>query len=336
MDFANAPESLDCKHLPNTERQDAVVHQTGTTVAHSVPVRGAANKPTSADRKSDASLCSADVCGGSALIPHHHAKSGQGSGDGVPGSGEAAGRFTSLDQIATNRNKELGRGKHCGRFSVRGRAPGSRETRFHRVNCKCWRCSYCAPRKAKRIKHAIRTTAERLQLRRFLTLTLDPTKIEGDPVRYLNQTFAKLRIYLQREYRCSPQYIRVLEFQKNGNPHFHILIDRYIDLEWIRRAWVAVGGGFMVDIRLVDVHRVSRYLSKYLTKELLMSAPLRCRRVTTSRSIKLFEKQPTEVKWELLRVSVYRLRHIYDKSVIAELVDGDGLLESFTVILNEN
>jgi len=81
---------------------------------------------------------------------------------------------------------------------------------------------------------------------------------------------------------------------------------------------------------------VSRYLSKYLTKELLMSAPLRCRRVTTSRSIKLFEKQPTEVKWELLRVSIYRLRHIYEKSVIAELVDGDGLLESFTVILNEN
>jgi hypothetical protein len=337
MDSANSSESIIVrKHLPNTGGQDAVVHQTGTTVAHSVPVRGAANKPTSADRKSDASLCSADVCSGFDLNSHHHAKSGQGSGDGVPGGGEAAGSVTSLDQIATNRNKELGRGKHCGRFSVKGRAAASPETKFHRVNCKCWSCSYCAPRKAKRIKHAIRATAEKLQLRRFLTLTLDPAKIEGDPVRYLNQTFAKLRVYLQREYQCAPQYIRVLEFQKNGNPHFHILIDRYIDLEWIRRAWVAVGGGFMVDIRLVDVHRVSRYLSKYLTKELLMSAPLRSRRVTTSRSIRLFEKQATEHKWELLRVSIYRLRHIYEKSVIAELVDGDGLLESFTAILNEN
>jgi hypothetical protein len=86
----------------------------------------------------------------------------------------------------------------------------------------------------------------------------------------------------------------------------------------------------------VDLHRVSRYLSKYLTKELLMSAPLRSRRVTTSRGIKLFEKQPSEINWELLKVSIYRLRHMYDGNVVAELVDEDGLLESFTAILNEN
>ncbi len=332
MEFAKSAESLAArKHLPNTEGQDAVVHQTGTTVAHSVPVRGAANKPTSADRKSDASLCSAEVCSGSPSNPHHHAKSGQGSGDGVPGGGEAAVP-SSLDQIQTNRNKQLGRGKHCGRFSVRGQAPGSPETRFFRVNCKSWNCSYCAPRRAKRYKHAIRATAEALQLQRFLTLTLDPKKIDGDPVRYLNSTFAKLRVYLKREYGVAPQFIRVLEFQKNGNPHFHILIDRYIDLEWIRKAWVTLGGGFMVDIRLVDVHRVSRYLSKYLTKELLMSAPLRCRRVTTSRGIKLFEKTPTEFKWELLRVSIYRLHEMYAVYALATSYDEDQLLESFSAI----
>ena len=322
------------KDLPNAERQDAVVHQTGTTVAHSVPVRGAANKPTSADRKSDASLCSAEVCSGSALNPHHHAKSGPGSGGGTPGGGEAAERVTSLDQIQVNRNKALGRNKHCGRFTVRGKAPNSPEMRFLRVNCKCWNCSRCAPKKAKRLKHAIRAKAEAMQLRRFLTLTLDPKKIEGDPVRYLNATFAKLRVYLKREYGVAPDFIRVLEFQENGNPHFHILIDRYIDLEWIRKAWVAVGGGFMVDIRLVDVHRVSRYLSKYLTKELLMSAPLRSRRVTTSRGIKLFEKPPSDTKWELLRVSIYRLRDVYAAEVTAEKLDEDQLLESFTANLN--
>lgn len=168
-----------------------------------------------------------------------------------------------------------------------------------------------------------------------MTLTLDPSKIDGDPVRYLNKTFDKLRVYLRRKYRCAPQYIRVLEFHKNGNPHFHVLIDRYIALEWIREAWVAVGGGYMVNIKFVDVHRVSRYLSKYLTKELLMSAPLRCRRVTTSRGIKLFEKQPSETRWELLKVSIYRLRHMCDGNVITEAIDEDGLLESFTAILNE-
>jgi hypothetical protein len=171
---------------------------------------------------------------------------------------------------------------HPDQLTVRGRAPNSPETHFHRVNCKCWNCAYCAPRKAKRYKRAIRITAEKLPLQRLLTLTLDPRKIEGDPVRYVNQSFAMLRVYLGRKYGTAIQYIRVLEFHQSGMPHLHILINKYIPQAWIQSAWEAVGGGRMVDIRYVDVHRVSRYLSKYLTKELLMSAPLRTRRVPLS------------------------------------------------------
>jgi hypothetical protein len=63
-----------------------------------------------------------------------------------------------------------------------------------------------------------------------------------------------------------------------------------------------------------------------------MSAPLRCRRVTTSRGIKLFEKIPSEFKWELLRVSIYRLHEMYAVRVLAASFDEDQLLESFTAI----
>jgi hypothetical protein len=171
-------------------------------------------------------------------------------------------------------------------------------------------------------------------LQRLLTLTLDPAKIEGDPIHYLNKLFAMLRVYLGRKYGNPIQYIRILEFQKNGNPHLHILIDRYIAREWIQAAWVAVGGGRMVDIRYVDVHRVSRYLSKYLTKELLMSAPLRTRRVTTSRGIRLLAKAPTDTRWLLFKVSIGRLIQVYGRSVTASAFDEDGLLESFTATLN--
>jgi hypothetical protein len=174
-----------------------------------------------------------------------------------------------------------------------------------------------------------------MQLRRFVTLTLDPSKIEGDPVPYINGAFAKLRIYLQRHYGVSPQYIRVLEIQKNGNPHFHILIDRYIEIEWIRKAWVSVGGGYMIDIRFVDVHRVSHYLSKYLTKDLLMSAPLRCRRVTTSRGIKLLEKVRTETVWTLVKIPISSLVVIYATDISAISLDEDQLIESFTANLND-
>src|SRR6266849_10270203 len=307
-------------------KRGAVRNNSGLPVDHSGPGLGVGpTTPPTAGRKPAA-------CPPTSFSPSQR-KSGQGSGDRVPGGGEAA-VVSALDPIQTNRNKQLRRGKHCGRFTVRGRAPNSPAMRFRRVNCKSWNCAYCAPRRAKRLKHAIRERAEAMQLRRFLTLTLDPSKIEGDPVRYLNAVFAKLRVYLQRHHGVSPQYIRVLEFQKNGNPHFHILIDRYIDIEWIRKAWVAVGGGYMVDIRLVDVHRVSRYLSKYLTKDLLMSAPFRCRRVTTSRGIHLFEKKPQETSWTFLRVSIFTLLEMHAKNVVAMSFDEEEVLESFSMIAN--
>jgi hypothetical protein len=315
-------------------KRSAVRNNSGLPVDHSGPELGVGpTTPPTAGRKPEA--CPPDP-------PSQH-KSGPevqepgrflGACEAGPGARSEAERPTLFNPIQINRNKSLGRNKNCGKFTVRGQAPNSPETRFHRVNCKCWNCRYCAPRKAKRIKHAIRATAEAMQLRRFLTLTLDPAKIQGDPVRYLNTVFAKLRVYLQREYGASPQYIRILEFQKNRNPHLHILIDRYIAREWIQAAWVAVGGGWMVDIRYVDVHRVSRYLSKYLTKELLMSAPLRSRRVTTSRGIKLMERTPTDTKWTLIKVPISRLIEVYARDVTASSFDDDQLLESFTAILN--
>jgi len=162
-------------------------------------------------------------------------------------------------------------------------------------------------------------------------LTLDPSKIDGDPVRYLNKTFAKLRTYLKRYYKISPAYIRVLEFQKNGHPHFHLLIDRFISWAWLREAWQAVGGGSFVNVKFVDIHRISRYLSKYLTKELLLSAPLRSRRVTSSRSIHLFEKPPCETKWEFLRVPIFMLYERHKKYLLSVKLDEDSVLLSFSI-----
>src|SRR5207253_3520045 len=141
---------------------------------------------------------------------------------------------------------------------------GSTRTQFYRVNCKCWNCSFCGPRKAKRYKRAIRIAAESHKLTRFVSLTLDPYKINGDPVAYLRSTFNKFRTYLKRRYGQSITYIAVLEFQKNGNPHLHLVIDRYVPQKWISESWDSLGGGRIVDIRHVDLHRVSRYLSKYL------------------------------------------------------------------------
>ncbi len=79
-----------------------------------------------------------------------------------------------------------------------------------------------------------------------------------------------------------------------------------------------MGGGRVVDIRWVDVHRIANYLSKYLTKDLILSAPRGTRRYTTSRDIQMFARRaPTG--WWLVALEVpirpsARLGHRFSQS----------------------
>jgi hypothetical protein len=70
-----------------------------------------------------------------------------------------------------------------------------------------------------------------------------------------------------RKFRKSLDFIGVLEFQENGNAHLHVLLGQYIPQKWLSIAWQSIGGGKIMDIRQVHVHRVSAYLSVYLTGE---------------------------------------------------------------------
>ena len=224
---------------------------------------------------------------------------------------------SSLDSITNNRHegelncyaRPIGRGKFCGRWSIRGRDPKTNRVIIRRVNCGSWSCSYCGPRRAKLAKYRIRQTAESLGLCRFLTLTLDDSRLGNrcDTVRHIRIVFNRLREYLRRKYGVPPTYICVLEFNQRGVPHLHVLIDRYIPQKWLKNTWDRIGGGRVVFIKQVSVRHVARYLSKYLTKELLLSAPKGTRRITTARSIKLFPKFSSGIAWELLRESIWHL-----------------------------
>jgi len=253
-------------------------------------------------------------------------KPSRGFGGGAPESSarcaagiaaEGAG-FASLDSLKNNRHtsrvpsiyeRPQGRGKFCGRLSVKGVDPKTGRTLYRRINCGSWGCSYCGPRKARTARAAIRSVAERLNLKYFLTLTLDPAKLENPKmaVPHLRLCFNKFREYLKRKYGTAPSYICVLEFTQKGIPHLHILFDRYIAQKWISSTWAGLGGGRIVFIKQVTVQNVARYLSKYLTKELFLSAPKGTRRITTARSIKLFPKFKSGVAYELVRSSIWHL-----------------------------
>jgi hypothetical protein len=119
-----------------------------------------------------------------------------------------------------------------------------------------------------------------------------------------------MRVSLAREYGAAIKFVGVLEFHKSGIAHLHLLVGQYIPQRWLSDAWAAIGGGRIVDIRYVDVHRVSAYLSVYLagdkvakTLELL---PKRARIFTTARSIVLWGRKK-KTGWKLFDLSISSL-----------------------------
>ena len=188
----------------------------------------------------------------------------------------------------------------CSCGTVFGSSPDREHSRTYlRVNCKKLSCDRCGPKKARQYRKAIGRNAEAHRLNRMLTLTLDPKRCAApDSVAYLRQCFSKFRVSLFRRFGKPISFIAVVELQKSGMAHLHVLIGVYIEQAWISEAWQSVGGGSIVDIRMVDVHRVNAYLAKYLTKDFFLSVPAKKKRISTSRDIHLTEKKPkSDWRW---------------------------------------
>jgi hypothetical protein len=90
-------------------------------------------------------------------------------------------------------------------------------------------------------------------------------------------------IKIKREYNVK-HYIWKAELQKNGNIHFHIIVDAYIHYKTIQKVWneIQEKGGYISDFEAKHGHKepngtdvksiksakiVSIYISKYITKK---------------------------------------------------------------------
>jgi hypothetical protein len=134
-----------------------------------------------------------------------------------------------------------------------------------------------------------RLVEERPELRRFLTLTLDP---ENAPVgqkeqhRYLTERFNALRTELNDRYE-GLSYVWVREEGGGDNPHLHLIVDRFIPQNELSAISRRVGLGEVVDIRRVDARNMAKYLTKYLTKGSMADLPKGARRYGSSADIDL-------------------------------------------------
>jgi hypothetical protein len=215
---------------------------------------------------------------------------------------------------------------------------GPIEKQFGRIGYKCvfcgsYRCKNCQPGKLKRVRARICEIAQQNSLTRFATLTLDPTRIpdKSRSDRYLRNSWRKMRVTLARKYGASVKYFSVLEYQKSGIAHLHVLFSIYIPQDWLSDAWESVGGGRIVDIRYVDVHRVAGYLATYLSgskiDHTLARLPRRARIFSASRSISMWGKKK-KTGWMLARNRLWRIRKCV-KEVYIERYEQTEALKPF-------
>lgn len=212
--------------------------------------------------------------------------------------------------LTNNRTSATDIRRRCGQFTmISPPDPETGRVKHIKHKCKAYACSRCGPRKLRQARQRIGTMAQERRLQRFVTLTLDPSKIPtGQPsIQYLRATWRKMRVSLQRYVGRSVEFIAVVELHKNGLAHLHVLVGAYLPQDWLSKAWQGVGGGEIVDIRFVDVHRVAAYLSKYLTKEQLASLPPGTKRFSCSKGITIWDRKQDGSGWWLCRLTIDEL-----------------------------
>jgi len=162
--------------------------------------------------------------------------------------------------------------------------------KYTKRNCNSWTCPHCQFKRALKVKYLLRDVIVLNKLSYFLTLTLDPSKIPPSYTKNTHEYITKLfnhfiTVIKRKKFKYHHKiknryytlnfksqgdklkYVWVIEFQKNGNAHLHILFSKYLPIDIIRKVWSHVGGGNMMRIEKVfSLEGVSHYVSDYIVK----------------------------------------------------------------------
>lgn len=148
---------------------------------------------------------------------------------------------------------------------------------------------------------------------RLVTLTFTPQHLDKVTLlKAVATSFRRLSIRLRKKFP-GVQYVRTLEIHKSGNPHLHMIIDRYVPIAWLQLNWNKCGGG-IADIR--RPHRKDgqkkpctyKQAARYLTEEIEKAVQdphrlgvdlwkARIRTITVSKTLSL---KPEKSRWHFV------------------------------------
>jgi len=159
------------------------------------------------------------------------------------------------------------------------------------------------------LREVLRSRADMFRRPQLLTLTVKPSNFNGDPERAFRHVMDGRYISRLMGQLGVKRYVWVLELQKSGFPHWHLLVDApfgRVDYDrawklwgWTRDAWQIGGVKFSDQTFDNPVHAV-HYITKYIIKQPVQGYPdwvLNCHRrirwVGASRAIGSLVFQPT-------------------------------------------
>ncbi len=272
-------------------------------------------------------------------------QSGSGSNPAITSTGIV--RTSSLDFSKRNSNKlahsgaepDL-EGTEASCKSARYVLSGDREAdglhRHFKTFCKSYKCEFCGKRKLALVRAGFILAIKQFGLNVFVTLTLDPKRCTSTPEasgKYIRKAWDKFRTLQKRAFDRNMQFISVLEYQKSGYAHLHILFDDYLDHSWIRDTWISVGGGQIVDVREANENSAG-YLTKYLGKEMARQSGRARRAFSTSQGISITrllkeERGETATKFRFCKASEEEARDILYGHIRENILDSKNRILGF-------
>lgn len=134
--------------------------------------------------------------------------------------------------------------------------------------CGKWSCPMCGWLRYYWFVTELRRAMKRHGLRYFWTLTIRQGYCTPqESYVEIQKGWNRLRTAIVRKYGALA-YVWVVEGQKNGMAHLHLVWDRYVDVDWLRAAWErSFPGSRQVHVGRIGSDDGPGYLAKYLGKE---------------------------------------------------------------------
>lgn len=176
---------------------------------------------------------------------------------------------------------------------------GSAELCVAPWKCKNQWCQGCSKHLMAVFRDQFRPIVNEWSFGQMITLTVDPKQFDGPEQAFdffrTDRTIAKLMQQLRRKgVLIGPEWICVLEFQKNGWPHWHILVhSKFIPVQLIREGWRYGRIDITKSCQFKTHGHAFNYLTKYIEKFENSAVPgwvlrrARVRRYSTSRGLKV-------------------------------------------------